>query len=233
VTPPAPSAAQPALTIQELTELAEHEAVIAANLTSFIDTGSRLIAIRDKRLYRASYPTFEAYVRGKWNISRQRAYQLISAGLLTTVVDIDIPNERVARQVLALPEPDRAPVLVLAHSASGGELDTGWILDASEVHQEIKATGGFVSDDEGETTAAVAAVTEHRAERLRRKKQYIREDKERQQGVSQDICYQGHMKILNVDPTSGDLLINAPELAQALSRGEIVTYIVYVKGSPS
>ena len=33
--------------------------------------------IRDNRLYRETYGTFEEYCKEKWNLERRRAYQLI------------------------------------------------------------------------------------------------------------------------------------------------------------
>jgi hypothetical protein len=35
--------------------------------------------IRDNKLYREGYGTFEEYCKEKWDIKRQRAYELISA----------------------------------------------------------------------------------------------------------------------------------------------------------
>ncbi len=63
--------------------------------------------IRDNRLYRETYGTFEEYCKEKWDISRPRAYQLIKAAevqdnLSTTV---DIP-ERVVRPLTIIKDPE-------------------------------------------------------------------------------------------------------------------------------
>jgi hypothetical protein len=67
----------------------ELEATIEAGVRTFVDVGLALLEIRDTRLYRASYPTFDAYCRERWAFSRVRAHQLIEgaevAGLLTVV----------------------------------------------------------------------------------------------------------------------------------------------------
>jgi hypothetical protein len=67
------------MTAADADELADHETVIERGLKTFIDIGLRLAAVRDKRLYRGDYATFEAYCEGRWNFSDRRARQLIDA----------------------------------------------------------------------------------------------------------------------------------------------------------
>ena len=50
------------LTQQEETLFAELEAVIEANMKGFVLVGMALAKIRDQRLYRIQYPTFEDYL---------------------------------------------------------------------------------------------------------------------------------------------------------------------------
>lgn len=44
----------------------------------FVEIGLALATIRDRRLYRAEFRTFEEYCRERWGFSRRRAYQLIA-----------------------------------------------------------------------------------------------------------------------------------------------------------
>jgi hypothetical protein len=78
---------------QRLTKL---ETRIRAGLETFLEVGNALLEIRDSKLYRLDYATFEDYCRDKWHISRPRAYQLIKAasvvGNLSTKVDISLAN---------------------------------------------------------------------------------------------------------------------------------------------
>jgi len=67
------------LTIHENQELEQCEAVIERGLKTFVDVGNALLTIRDKRLYRVEYGTFEDYCREKWQLERRRAYQLMDA----------------------------------------------------------------------------------------------------------------------------------------------------------
>lgn len=40
---------------------------------AFMALGRALAEIRDKRLYRATYDTFEEYLAGRWNLDPERA----------------------------------------------------------------------------------------------------------------------------------------------------------------
>mgnify|MGYP001589054128 CR=1 FL=1 len=99
------------LTIIETSTLTQHEAVIARGLQTFVEVGGALMAIRDARLYRAEYTTFEDYCRGRWGMSRPRAYQLIEAAetmsSLSTTVDILPMNESQARPLTQLAPEDQ------------------------------------------------------------------------------------------------------------------------------
>lgn len=94
--------------------LADHEAVIERGLATFVEVGEALAAIRDQRLYRDTHGTFEDYCRDRWGFNRKRAAQMIEAAeVVSTMVDTDLPapqNERQARALAAVPEPDRAEV---------------------------------------------------------------------------------------------------------------------------
>ena len=59
-------------------DLERCESVIRRGLKSFVEVGRSLMTIRDKRLYRPAYSSFEAYCRNKWDLSRPYAYKLIA-----------------------------------------------------------------------------------------------------------------------------------------------------------
>jgi hypothetical protein len=59
--------------------LAKHEETIRSGLTSFIEVGRALAEIRDSRLHRDEYESFEAYCQDKWDLARRTAYQKIEA----------------------------------------------------------------------------------------------------------------------------------------------------------
>jgi hypothetical protein len=62
------------------------ELVIASALRGFpfVEVGLAFARIRDARLYRAEFPTFEAYCQTKWHYGRRYVYQLISGAQLFT-----------------------------------------------------------------------------------------------------------------------------------------------------
>ena len=85
----------------ERTDLANCEEVIDKGLRTFVEVGTALLTIRDRRLYRAQHGTFEDYCQGRWGMSRPRAYQMIDAatvvGNLSTIVDKFPTTESQAR----------------------------------------------------------------------------------------------------------------------------------------
>jgi len=59
--------------------LSELETVIERGQQTFIEVGRALLEIRDGRLYRDTYTTFEAYCRERWGWTRQHANRQIAA----------------------------------------------------------------------------------------------------------------------------------------------------------
>jgi len=59
------------LQIEEQEALQQYEAVIEKGLQTFYEVGQALAFIREKKLYRAEYKTFEDYCRERWGISAQ------------------------------------------------------------------------------------------------------------------------------------------------------------------
>jgi hypothetical protein len=64
----------------ERTRFCELEGIIQRGLSTFVEVAQALVEIRDKRLYRQFYPTFEAYCRTRWHFGSSRARQVM-AGL--------------------------------------------------------------------------------------------------------------------------------------------------------
>lgn len=162
------------LTTTEEAHLARCEADIQRGL---YEAWRGLREINEGRLYRAQFATFEEYVETRWGFSRRYASRLIeSANLIdemgTNGSQISI-NERTVRALLEVSKTERSVVFALATKASGGNLDSGWIKDAQQAVQEQRATGGMVDDGDGGMTAAHAAITEARHERMMRQRQHI------------------------------------------------------------
>ncbi len=73
------SAKEESLTAEEEKIFNDLELIITKNFKVFYEVGCALTTIRDLRLYRKAHPTFEDYCHARFEISRQSAYQYISA----------------------------------------------------------------------------------------------------------------------------------------------------------
>ncbi len=95
------------LSLTEASRRAELEQVIELGLATFISVGNALLEIRDSKLYRDTHATFEDYCRQRWEMSRQRAHQLIDASEvarnLSTIVDTAPTHESQVRPLTGLP----------------------------------------------------------------------------------------------------------------------------------
>ncbi len=67
------------LNIDESHELERCEVVIKQGLKTFIEVGEALFIIRDKRLYRREFNTFEDYCQEKWSMPRRHVNRMIAA----------------------------------------------------------------------------------------------------------------------------------------------------------
>ena len=96
----------PVLTPEETQALILYETVIERGLATFIEVGNALLAIRDRRLYRAEYGAFEEYCQERWGMSRPRAYQMMEAASvvenLSTIIDISPPANEQCRSIIII-----------------------------------------------------------------------------------------------------------------------------------
>src|SRR5438552_14108 len=109
------------LTLAEAADLAKHELTIKSTQGAFIAWGRALEAIRDGKLYRAQYSTFEEYCGKKWGWKRAHAYRLIQAAEIVDSMKMSpigdkIETESQARALAAVPEEQRERVLGRASS---------------------------------------------------------------------------------------------------------------------
>lgn len=77
----------------EQAQLIACEKIIEKGYTTFIEVGNALFEIRNNKLYREKHSTFEEYCKGKWQIKRQRAYELMeAASIVNTLSEISDKN---------------------------------------------------------------------------------------------------------------------------------------------
>lgn len=110
--PGADFSAVPAQTLSpgERRHLVALEKRIERGMQTFKEVGAALMEVRDSRLYREEWPSFEAYCQARWGIERQRAYQLIGAVEVVAALPDDtkslVRNEATARELVTVMRDD-------------------------------------------------------------------------------------------------------------------------------
>lgn len=177
-----------ALSSNEAYELHGHEQVIQDGLATFQAVGSALIAIRDKRLYRGTHGTFEAYTQDKWGITRRRADQLIEAAsvvenLGTNGSQILPGNERQARELAAVaPDLQQTAWNLVLETAPDKKVTANHIAIVAQVLGEMHETGAIDPGDGieiAESEVLKAAITEETYERMKRQQEYINQNRQK------------------------------------------------------
>lgn len=97
------------ITLDERGRLYQCEEVIEHGLNTFVDVGNALLEIRDSRLYRQDFPTFEDYCQTRWSFTRMRASQLIAAAEVVENVNncLQIPKTESQARPLTQLEPEQ------------------------------------------------------------------------------------------------------------------------------
>ena len=93
------------LTTTEKNQLEACETVIEYGLKTFVDVGNALMEIRDDRLYRAEFDTFENYCNTRWGLTRRHVNRTIAAAQVADHLGPMGPkpdNERQARPLTQL-----------------------------------------------------------------------------------------------------------------------------------
>lgn len=130
--------AELALSAPERARRTECEAVIERGVRTFVETGTALLAMREERLYRDTHATFEDYCQDRWQFSRPRAYELMTAAdVVSAMADTDVPppaNERQARELARTPEPERAEVWRETVERTNGKPTAAAVREVREEH---------------------------------------------------------------------------------------------------
>jgi hypothetical protein len=120
------------------------ERTIEAGQRTFVEVGLALTEIRDSKLYRADFQTFEAYCQAKWGWTRQRAYQIIDAAdvkkTLPEECQKNLTKESHAAALAKVPAEKR--VKVLERAAESGPVTAKAIHEAAAIVAPSPATCG-------------------------------------------------------------------------------------------
>lgn len=105
-----------------------------------MEVGLALAEIRDSRLYRSDFDTFEAYCQKKWNFTKTYANNLIEGAavvkLLPPKMTAIVVNEGQARELAKVSPAHR--VKVLEKAAESGKVTARTIHEAAAVVQPVK-----------------------------------------------------------------------------------------------
>lgn len=77
------------LTRNEIKRLKILETTIRDGLQTFVSVGQALAEVRESRLYRRDYASFESYCRTKWGMSKTHANRLITGSSLASAIAED------------------------------------------------------------------------------------------------------------------------------------------------
>ena len=113
------------------------EQIIAAGKRTFIEVGLALAEVRDSKLYRSDYKTFDDYCREKWGWDKTYCTRLIGASEVSKTVPIGtIHNEAQARELAKVEPAERAGVLEKA--AESGNVTAKSIREAAAPKQTAR-----------------------------------------------------------------------------------------------
>jgi hypothetical protein len=140
--------------------LVQLEEIIAAGMQSFLEVGSALLTIRDRRFFREQYASFELYCQERWGLSRARAYQLMQSAkivgqlmvpasevsnqneTLSTMVDTAPTSERQIRPLAAIPPSDRPTIWRQAVAESAGQTPTAAKVEEVVARHQVEREPG-------------------------------------------------------------------------------------------
>ena len=94
------------ITPEETVRLCELERIIQKCKDTFVEVGTALAEIRDSRIYRSTFKTFEDYCQKRWEFEKAYAFRMIAAAEVVANLSPmgDTPSsERQARPLAKLP----------------------------------------------------------------------------------------------------------------------------------
>lgn len=169
------------LTKSEQQLLHTAEATIKKGAEAFIEVGEALMTIRDKRLYRAEFSTFEEYCRRRWGFSKSSANRYIAANTVVgNLQDID-------PKVLPAAESQIRP-LTLLKPAEQKKVWKRVIEEVKQTHRPL--TANIVTRKISETYPEIQTYRKptqpKRGDRVRLEKETVLEEIETQFKVEED-----------------------------------------------
>lgn len=118
--------------------LDELKGIVSAGLTSFVEVGRALAEIRDRKLYRETHKTFEAFCSDEWGMNKRYANRLICGSDIVEAMGPMGPvpqTERQARPLTRVPLDEQAEVWRQAvDTAPGGKVTAKHVASVVDAH---------------------------------------------------------------------------------------------------
>lgn len=130
-----------ALTNVEVNRLESLEEMISRGAKAFFEVGIALTEIRESRLYRAQYDTFEQYCLERWNFTAARGRQLMGAVEAIASLPDEMPKPSNSAQASALagvPEDRRTDVWSEAVRMASDENRAPTARDIREIAESLE-----------------------------------------------------------------------------------------------
>lgn len=107
----------------ESQRLVSLETVVDRGLETFLEVGEALLEIRNSRLYRAEFATFEEYCRSRWGLSRTHVNRTIVAAELSGMAAVGAKptSERQARELAPLRKDPSQVAAAMREASAGGK----------------------------------------------------------------------------------------------------------------
>jgi len=133
--------------VPNFVRLDELESIIERGMQTFIEVGTALLEIRDKKLYKQDHQTFEDYCQKRWGWERRHGYELIAAAQVASNVRLNaqsapesaptVPTLTQAVQLASLP-PEQQREVVQAIEENGEGLANTTVREMKEVVRDVK-----------------------------------------------------------------------------------------------
>lgn len=143
-------------TVAQLPDRLSHlERIIERGFATYVEVGQALLEIRDERLYRETFSTFESYCRERWGLKRAHAYRQIEAAQVAAELSPigDTPaNESQARALTPLRDEPEQMAEAWAEASSDGKPTAARVKRAVERRMDVHYSS---QTDEWETPQAL------------------------------------------------------------------------------
>ncbi len=199
---------------------------VKSGLKTFVETGMALMALRDEMLFVGTHETFTDFLRDTFGFTPQRGSQLIGAAQIAVSLEttVDIPNERVARELKKLENPaDRRTAATIAFATAPDHIITSeWMAGTVAVLQEAMATEGFVDLGKGGYAALNAGISHEVHQAMLTKRAQIQAKKQKPLAV-----FEATPTSIIDDCLSIVLTKEQKHLLKRLKQGDAVRFVIY------